>query len=331
MVKIDKYYVANKKTSHTHLPNFFIVGAAKGGTTSLHQYLSKHPEVYMSPIKETNFFSQADIKKEFFNKEYKLDINFDLEKYLSKQERENIHIANIEKWDDYIRLFKNVSNEKAIGESSNSYLFCPSAAKAIKEKIPNPKIIIILRNPIDRAFSHYLMNRRLGKTLNEDFIRELEYDYYKKTKGWGVSRLYLELGLYHQQVKRFIDTFSNKQIKIIIYDDYKTNSRETLNQLCYFLKITTNIIDINLSKEHNKASLPRFKYINYILTQMGIINFLKKNLSHNIKNNLQKALYSNKKLPKLNQYEKEFLTDFYKKDIEKLSNLLNKDLSFWLK
>src|SRR5882672_9220913 len=115
------------------LPNFFIVGAPKAGTTSLYYYLSHHPEVFMSPVKEPNFFSYDEtVKQNLYHKE-----------------------KGVGKFEEYRQLFASSNgHHKAIGEASVSYLFYPSVPQRIHELVPKAKIIISLRNPVERAYSH---------------------------------------------------------------------------------------------------------------------------------------------------------------------------------
>ena len=172
------------------IPNFFIVGAAKSGSTALQEMLSKHPNIYMSPVKEPHYFSN-DIKKNDFttlNKKFrKQRIKFDSDG--SVVPRHQLYIDNEE---DYLRLFKDsCENHKSLGEASVSYLYSKNAAKNIYQFNSNSKIIIILRNPIDRAFSHFLMDLRLGNTKFTNFIDAMKSDFEIKNKGWGVSHLYV--------------------------------------------------------------------------------------------------------------------------------------------
>ena len=316
--------------SDTPHPNFFIVGVAKGGTTSLHAYLSQHPQVYMSPIKETNYFSQADMHPDLFNREYRDDISLDLVRYLSGSMTQHVHIANIEHWDDYIQLFRDAEGRKAVGEASTSYLFCPSTAARLAETFPDARIVMILRNPIDRAYSHYLMNLRLGKTLDTDFIHEIEADYQRSTKGWGVSRLYLELGLYAEQVRRYLEHFPKQQVHIILYDDYRENARETMQSLCRFLDIDDHA-PIDLSRKLNSAGMPRFRHINYALTQIGAVSAIKRLISQPMKQRLQSLMYSRANIPKMDSRARSRLADFYRDDVGQLGELLSRDLSGWLR
>ena len=153
------------------LPSFFIVGAPKAGTTSLYHYLEEHPEVYMSPIKETNFFSSKQMQEQ--------ELYYDATPIQSKNQ--------------YLELFKDVSQEKQVGEASVSYLYYTGVAKKILEFNPKAKIVIMLRNPVERAFSHYLMDKRLG------YLHLLLWMLYKSQKNFIALSTICALGNYFHQ------------------------------------------------------------------------------------------------------------------------------------
>jgi len=144
------------------LPNFFIVGAAKSGTTSLYHHLCQHLDVFMSPVKEPHYFSR-DVGVRSFKADDTKSIFANLRGYIDFILKSRFYILNFEK---YKRLFSNVKNEKAIGEASVSYLVSKVAAEEIYKFNPDAKIIIILRNPVKRAFSHWLMDLRIGHVSN---------------------------------------------------------------------------------------------------------------------------------------------------------------------
>ena len=154
------------------VPDFFIVGAPKAGTTSLYFYLEQHPEIFMSAVKETNYFSyEATVKQNLYYNE-----------------------RGINDWEEYLKLFSEAGKKKAIGEASVSYLFYPEVAEAIKAKFPEGKIIIMLRNPVERALSHYNMDYKLGyvKTSFDEILfsknkTPLEELYYQQ---------FISLGMY---------------------------------------------------------------------------------------------------------------------------------------
>ncbi len=311
-------------------PTFLIVGAVKAGTTSIHEYLQMHPEVYMSPVKETNYFSDADMLFDHFNVDYKQDINVNLDKYLSGPMDTKIHIAHVRTAAQYDALYKNVTNQKAIGEVSNSYLYCPSTAQKIKEALPDVQIVMILRNPIERLYSQFLMNLKLGKIAERDLLKEIAADQAKSLKGWGVSHLYLEVGLYYEQVKRYTDLFPGHKIKILFYDDYKQQPKQAMQELFAFLHVNP-AFEPDMSQRYNEAGMPRFGKLNYWLTQIGVYGLVKRLFPADIKERLKSVIYTRSNIPSITPQEKAWLIDYYRSDVQQLSTLLNKDLSHWLK
>ncbi len=318
----------DKSIKKLSLPNFFVVGAAKAGTTSLYHHLKIHPEIYMSPIKEPHHFG-TDIDPHNFNSDYKKTFPSNLDKYLNSEFSKEILLAYIKNWEDYKKLFKNVIEEKAIGEISNSYLYSSVAANEIKRKIQNPKIIIILRNPVERAFSHYVMDLRMG-LIKVNFRKALEDDLNKALKGWGISHLYIELGLYFEQVKRFLDVFPREQVLILLFDEIKHNPENVYGEIFNFLGVQSNVCS-DLRKKHNQAALPKtgISYLNYLATKLGFRKFANQYFSEGIKNSIKTMMYSKNKKVFLRESDWEFLMDVYNKDIENLSGLIGRNLSHW--
>jgi hypothetical protein len=310
-------------------PTFIVVGAAKCGTTSLYHYLDKHPEVYMSPIKETNHFS-SDIDPENFSSEYKLHEarkHFNLDKWLAAGMPEKRWGWYVKKRDQYWQLFGGMKNEKAAGEISNSYLFSSTAAQEIKYALPDAKIIMMLRNPIDRLYSHYLANLRDGKTLLTCF-EELNYDMAKIDKGWGISHLYIELGLYYQQVKRYLDTFDKENIRIYFHDDYKKDPEGLVRDMFEFIGVDKNIV-VDFNEKHNEAKVPKNKYFVHLISVLGIKKKLFRLLPQSMKKKIKSSFFKNEKVTPLTIEERNKIIKYYNSDIEKLGVLVGRDLSQW--
>jgi hypothetical protein len=186
------------------------VGAARSGTTSLYEYLGSVPGVYVAPIKEPHYFAPSV--------------------------SENNRIARFVTHDksQYLSLYKDVKNESAIGEASASYLWDVESPKAIHDVVPDARIIIILRDPIQRAFSHYLMSvRQRQETL--PFYDAMENDYKRSDKGYFVSHLYVDLGLYSQQVTRHLDTFGHEHVKILMFEEFIKDTKAAVNDVLQFL------------------------------------------------------------------------------------------------
>jgi hypothetical protein len=311
-------------------PNFFLIGTVKGGTTSLHRYLDQHPDIYLSPIKEVNFFSKDDIHPEHFSRDYRHDVNIDLKAYLQSDMQHPIHIAHVTDEKEYLQLFRNVKNEKAIGEMSLSYMLYPSAPRAIAARYPKARIMAMLRNPADRAFSQYIMNLGQGKTLEKNFLKEILEDDQRDPKGWGINHQYLFIGHYYQQLKRYYDLFPSHQIKVFLFDDYAANPDKVVSEMFEFLEVDPHF-KADTSEKANEGGVPKWKWINYMLHQWGWINWAKQKLPRSWRAPFKKWMYSKgDKKPGMTQEERAFLVNYYREDILQLEKLINRDLSKWL-
>lgn len=314
--------------------NLFIVGVAKGGTTSAYNILKQHNNIFMSPLKEPHHFS-TDINPKGFRKDYKSSYISDknLKKYLDSNMNEEVFLAYIREEVDYHKLFKNINNEKYLGEISNSYLYSKVAAENIYKYNSESKIVMILRDPIERAFSHYLMDLRMG-FVNGAFTDEVIKDFQADNKGWGITNQYIELGLYYSQVKRYIEQFPKEQIHIMYFDDLKKDSKKVYTKLFEFLNLNYDDYDFSiLETKQNKAKLPKryFKLINDFLAKSGIKNIVLNLLGKDIKSKIKNFIYTDKNIPKLSSPDREALSIYFRSDIDKLEKLLDKDLSNWKK
>ena len=218
--------------------DFFIVGAPKAGTTSLYHYLSEHPQVEMSSQKEPDYFSDKAIHEQGM--------------YYGKN--------RVNTLDKYESLF--VQKESVVyGEASVSYLFYENVAEDIKKYNPNAKIIIMLRNPIERAFSHYLMDYRLG--LISDSFENIIAKKSKHKNAHLFYQQYIEVSKYATQIQRYLDFFEKESILFIDYEDFKKNVSETVDQVYDFLNISAEFAaDINT--KYNTFTMPKNKVIRLI-------------------------------------------------------------------
>ncbi|NND77506.1 MAG: sulfotransferase [Flavobacteriales bacterium] len=308
-------------------PNFFVVGVVKGGTTSLYQYLSQHPDVFLTPIKETNHFSDKDMDHEHFDNQYELDSRLDIKKYLAKKERETVHIAHVRERSDYMKLFQNVGNERARGEVCNSYMLCPCSASQIYEAFPDSKIIVMLREPARRMYSQYLMNIREAKVLGRSFREEIEHDNNKNRKGWGVSHNYFELGNYASQIKRYIELFGKENVMVCLFEDFIKDPEKEMKRIFKFLDVSE---DVKLDTQvFNVARKPRSKYLNYFLSRTGILK-LARSIVPKAKRGKYKQMLSKKGgFVPISAEDEAYLRAHYASEVKDLKALLNIDLNIW--
>lgn len=287
------------------LPNFFIVGAPKAGTTSLYYYLKKHPEVYMSPVKEPNYFSYDEtVKQSLYHKE-----------------------KGVGTLQEYMQLFEAANGRhKAIGEASVSYLFYPPVPAKIKELVPDAKIIMSLRNPVDRAFSHYFMEHKLG------YVNDSLEDIVSKKSKHKFAHLwyqqYVELGLYYEQVKRYLDTFGKENVRIFIYDELSENMGAMIVELLHFLQIDPSFLP-DLEGKYNTYSTPRNSIIRAIYSQKNLRTLARKIIPDHRVESIKNLFLTRSKKQDKHDATVDRMHAIFKPDIMQLEKLLHKDLSRW--
>ena len=295
------------------LPNFLIIGAPKAGTTALYHYLSEHPQIYMSPVKEPKFFA--------FEGE---QINFCGPGDLKKD-----YVTDIEA---YKTLFSKVSQEIAIGEASPGYLHSAQAPERIHHYIPDAKLIVIIRDPVERAYSHFLSLVRQDLEPLTDFTQAMETEEERIRNNWSPRWLYKQRGFYYAQLKRYFDLFDRSQIRVYIHKDFKTNSVGVLQDIFQFLDVDDTFVP-DTSQKHNATYTHRNKVLHKLLKEQNPIKsilkpLLSSPLRQGIKTNIRNL--NTGKRPQLQpKIRKQFIEE-YREDILKLQELIQRDLSGWL-
>lgn len=289
-----------------NLPNFLVIGAAKAGTTSLYAYLKQHPQVYMSPMKGTGFF---DCEGEKLNYQGPGDM------------QRRLPINNLK---DYCAMFKGVSGEIAIGEACTDYLYSAKAPERIYHYIPDVKLIAILRDPAQRAYSQYIGNVRDGYEPQADFAQALAEEEERIVNNWHLRWHYKQRGFYYTQLKRYFKIFDPKQIKVFLYEDYLYKPKEFLKDIFKLLEVDDTFIP-NMDVKRNVSKTPKNEQIYQSLT------FAKDKLPFGktmLNLWLERILPADK--PKLAPEIRQQLISDYQEDILKLQNLIERDLSRWL-
>jgi len=297
-------------------PNLFIVGAARAGTTSLWYYLKAHPEIFMPDdelYKEPAFFcDQRGIK-------------------------------NIK---DYLSLFSEVTAQhKYIGEVSTAYLTCPKSAELINEYASKnnikPKFIIVLRNPVHRAYSLYNWMVQEGYEYALNFKKALSLEekrIYKKIPNffepeYYYNYLYFRSGLYFDQVKRYFDKFSKDNIHIIIFENFTKNTIVELKKIYDFLGIKTNLnLELKIHNPSRQTFFPPLQFaLRKIITTINRLHLTQYKSKKQRDKILLLGLRHSKPKRRLEIEVKKWLNISYKYDILRLEKLINEDLSFWYK
>lgn len=299
------------------LPNFLIVGAPKSGTTSLHYYLQQHPEVYMpTRLKESLFFVQP--------------------KSLLGKKPSSLNFPLIETIEEYQGLFAdfNLPQHRAAGEACPIYLYFHSVTiPLIKQYLGDPKIIIILRNPVTRAFSNHLHHIR-DHLDDASFQEALELEEKRIEQNWWYSFHLKQIGWYSQQVKAFLNSFS--QVRIFLFDDFIRDPLDLTQTIFSFLGVDSSFVP-EMGK-FNTSGIPRSRKLHRFLSQPPkvIKNYLKPAVTKalpegTIRQFVQKTKQANLQKPTLDPTVHQSLLQFYEQDLNRLEKLIQKDLSIWRK
>ncbi len=304
------------KITRPVLPNFLIVGAAKCGTTSLYHYLKQHPDVFMSPVKEPRFLSNRAANPG------------------TGPGDDSMVQSGVRTLNDYLDLFKESAGMKTIGEASADTLFLfEKTIPAIQRYLGDPRIIIILRDPVKRAYSAYNYHVRDGRE-KLCFKDALTAEEQRRRDGYVYMWQYAEGGLYAQRVSAFQEQFS--RVKVLLHDDFMRDPITLIKSVYTFLDVDPNFIP-DRSHNHNVSGVPRWNFFNNL--------FIKPKRLHKIARTIGGAILGAERWIRLrdrvrfiNMEKPEAMPSdierslrlYYRKDILKLQDLIGKDLSAWL-
>ena len=294
-----------------HMPNFIVIGAGKSGTSSLHYYLAQHPEIFVCPVKEPRFFAFDGARPGFSgpgDEQYNAQCVYELDKYRA--------------------LFAGVTTERAVGEISPRYLRSVKAADAIKKYVPDAKLVAILRNPADRAYSSYLMKVRDGlETESFPEALRLEAENARSNWHWGD---YAYVGYYFRHLKVYFDRFPRDQIRVCIFEEFIREPLGAMQDLFQFLDVDSTFVP-DTEQRHNESGIIRNPVLRMLWHKSrGIRGWIRPYCPTKLRHAaFQRVIRNLVKQPVPPEFRAELLQR-YKPDIEKLEDLLRRDLSIWL-
>lgn len=307
------------------MPNFFIVGAQKAGTTSLYHHLTQHPQIYMSPVKEPCFF----------NYEIKSDGEIVKENFGNPGRQKDARFSNME---EYSALFRGVQGETAVGEASPPYMYVPGTAERIKRYVPEAKVIAIIRNPADRAYSAFLHAVRIGKEPLPDFASALREEESRVRENWHYTFHYRSRGFYHAQLEQYYRVFGRERIRVWLYEDLRDDPTGVAQSIYRFLGVEDTFVP-DASAKHNPAGVPKNKFACTMIRGIDITaslfleTFTSASKIYPLASKLRQRIQSRivAKPPPIDPEIRRELMEGYTEDILKLQDLIERDLSMWLK
>jgi len=279
-------------------PNFFIVGERKAGTTSLYNYLKEIPGIYMSPVKEPAYFSASNIPA-------------------------NSIYRPIRDKDEYLSLFEKVKGEKIVGEASTGYLTDVDACVLIHQVSPQARILISLRDPVDRIFSDYLMHAQAGtwtQSFHERLQMELEHPVNKSER-----HLQINDGMFSESVKKYLDVFGPQQVKIIIFEEWIRNTKDTIEEILRFLGLNNSVTNFKNTVHNQFIGLPG-PVERRIITSSLVAKIVNMTLSRSSRKFLRNKFLLRQPKPKMSEGDTEILVKLYHNDVKKLQTILGRKL-----
>jgi len=273
------------------LPSIIGIGAQRSGTTWIYEMLKAHPQICMSPEKEVNFF--------------------------------NYHYHNGIRW--YEKFFEDCHKDKKIGEYSPTYLSDDPVAERIHQTVPDARLIISLRNPVDQIYSRYLyrVSRQRYEGSFENVLKE--------------DSSLIENALYYKHIEKFLARFDRNQILILIYEDLSNDAAGFLQSIYRFLDIDINFVPLNLNEKIHVSRMPKSKSAEYLMLSVRglfrrfrLFSIVEKLKATGVDRWFKQLNTKDDIIPrKIDPDLRSDLNNIFFEDIQKMSSLLGRDLSFW--
>lgn len=305
------------------MPDFFVVGAAKGATTTLYSHLKQHPDIFLPERKELYFFAYNGETPRF--------------KLADGTFRKEVGCTA----DQYMNMYKECPAGRLAGDTSSWYLYYHEAVirniRALYgDKAREAKIVMVLRNPVERAWSHYSMH--LGHGLIDIPFREAVTpgafrEKLESNRGYYPGYDYTGFGMYSRQVEAFLAAFDN--VKAILYEEFGKDTDGAVKEIFEFLGLEPGPT-VSAGKRLNVSGAPksrlaglvgRMVYRPYMLKRL-FVPLIPERLRYRIKTGISRFLF---KRTVMSPGDRELLIDFFREDILRLQEILGKDLSAWLR
>lgn len=288
--------------------DFLIIGAQKAGTTSLHNYLMQHPDIFLPEAKDLQFFMDAG--------DYEV------------------------KEKDFELFYKKMGQEKLIGGSQVQLLYFPESAQRIFEYNPDMKLIAVLRNPIDRAYSAYWYTRRKAWECCESFETALDREPERLNGSYRehADLSYVSHGCYDEQLANLFSVFPRSNVFIGLFDDLKKDPHRFVVDILTWLGVDPTV-KIDVDGRSNEAAMPRLMLLQKMIMKPPPIirNIYHGLISKTMQHNIQKTIVSDLvnineksfKYPKMKPETRTRLCEYFRPHNKRLEKMINRDLSHW--
>lgn len=299
-------------------PHFVLAGAPKSGTTSLHRYLAQHPSVFFPPGKKEPLFFCG----------YKASFTGPGSASLNRNMVTNHR--------EYEALYSAAEPGMTTGDASTDYLACPEAPGNIMSWNPDARIIILLRNPVKRAYSEHMHLVR-DRLEQHSFMASLELESERRRQGYIPLFRHLERGLYHEGVTRYLSAFGPDRVKILLHEDFTLSPQDTVDDVLRFIGLEP--IRVDVADRYNVSGVPRWPWLQSMFVRFrhsddnGIAKRIVRSVTNKRFRQAIRKFYMSHSLSTADgptPEELRYLREYYADDVRRLGILLNRDLDHWL-
>ncbi len=293
-------------------PNFFVVGAGRSGTTSLHEILGQHPDVFMCPRKSPNYFA-AHLAQPGWETPV-----------ATAMARHWVHDA-----DEYRALFDGATTQRAVGEVSPVYLQALDVAPRIDSEHPDASIVAVLRNPVDRAHSHFVGRRRDGIEIYSTFAERAERELAAPLPDDVAFGHLIGCGRYHHFLRPYVELFGADRVTVVLYDDFVADARAVVAEIFEAIGVDVDFVP-ELSARSNRTGIIRNGPARAVWTRtVRVRTALRPHLPDRLRAMVGRPFLAELDKPELDQRLRQRLGDVVRDDVAALEVLLDRDLSRW--
>ncbi len=290
--------------SNDRWPSLFIPGVAKAGTTSMAFYLDQHPGVSLCKPKEPHYFSN-----------------------LSPDSRFSAFIPSVSSEQEYLSLFESSPEGSILCDASTSYFWDLEAPQRISRTCPRSRFVILLRDPVERAFSHYLNNVREG-IEQRDFEACIEYEHERvaQPESWTADTLYLDCSYYAERLRRFFDIFGREAVLVLVFEEFVASPKESLSKVISHIDVDRRWIDLISLTPQNPYARPRGPLASRLLGSGAARRFGRRFFSARARQTLRQLLQKSSARPEMSEASRRFLSTLYRDDVGQCEELLHRKL-----
>lgn len=291
------------------VPDFFVIGAYRSGTTFLYRALGQHPQVFVPVLKEPNFFA--------------VDGNENATPELLGR--------SVCEPDEYERLYRDAASSQRCGDVSPEYLRNPAAPARIRQTHPDAPLVAILRNPVERAYSDYMQHRARGSEPCATFAEALDLQDERRA---GLSRSaphYVDSGMYGVQLERYLEVFDRGQLLVLLYEDLQADAADVTRRVFDHIGVDP-AVDIELQSDVNASGLPRnVAYRALLRARRSVGTRLSPRVVESVRPYWDRVMRRGLVKQDLGADDRRRLVEIYREDVERLQALIGRDLGHWLR